>query len=169
MAILCSIVYWITKIGESYPVIKRQRNVVFDIVHRFKAHEALSNDSFSRDPSAARLLRGNYSRSSCEKLDGEWLSKSPTPQSTTAFFSQGRKKLYKKVSSLCCLLKMVNPDVKTISVVTELLHDGFQTVFAELSLENWLLEFYTILYTFLKRQSFISRLHFSSTIKIDFF
>ena len=125
--------------------------------------------SFSSSSCSAAARKLLYSRSSCEKLDGEWLSKSPTPQSTTAFFSQGRKKLYKKVSSLCCLLKMVNPDVKTISVVTELLHDGFQTVFAELSLENWLLEFYTILYTFWKRQSFISRLHFSSTIKIDLF
>ena len=62
----------------------------------------------------------------------------------------------------CCLLKMVNPDVKTISVVTELLHDGFQTVFAELSLEKLLREFYTILYTLWKRQSFISTSNLSS-------
>ena len=47
MAILCSIVYQITKIGESYPVIKLEKRC--NTVHGFKAHEALSNGSFSRE------------------------------------------------------------------------------------------------------------------------
>ena len=83
------------------------------------------------------------------------------PDSTAPSLVKEERSSIKKFPR-CCLLKMVNPDVKTISVVTELLHDGFQTVFAEPSLERLLLEFYTILYTLWKRQSFISTSNLSS-------